>query len=234
MKIGILSDAHGNIAALEKCLNYLYKIDVDKIYFLGDGVGYYPNGIEVLNLLIKENIHCLLGNHEAMLIGILNCSQENEQVYQLEKVRKEITLELRDFLHKLKPHYEFIVDNKKVKLMHGGPSDFLTEYIYPDNDLEEFALMPYDFCFIGHTHIPFIKVKKGRTIINVGSCGMPRDHGILSSFAVLDTDLWEVGIFRIQFDTKILEEKFGKSIHPTVFELFKRQPSHFTGILVHE
>lgn len=234
MKIGLLSDAHGNINALEKCLNYLNKISVDKIYFLGDAVGYYPQGIEVLNRLVKENIHCLLGNHEAMLLGLLPCNEENEKVYQLENVRRGMSYDLNEFLQKLSPHYEFNVDGKSIKLMHAGPSNFLTEYIYPNSDLEEFARMPYDFYFMGHTHYPFIKVNKGRTVTNVGSCGMPRDYGTLSSFAVLDTDIWEVGIFRIYLDTKILVQQFRNCIHQSVFELYKRQPSHFTGMLVHE
>lgn len=234
MKIGLLSDAHGNINALEKCLSYLNKVSVDKIYFLGDAVGYYPMGIEVLNRLIKEDIHCLLGNHEAMLLGLLPCTEENEKVYRLGTVREGLTSELYEFLQKLSPHHEFNVDGKNIKLMHGGPSDFLTEYIYPNSDLREFEQMSYDFFFMGHTHYPFIRVNKESIITNIGSCGMPRDYGTLSSFAVLDTDIWNVSIYRIHLDTEILVQLFSNCTHQSVFELYKRQPNDFTGMLVHE
>ncbi len=36
MKIGVLSDAHGNPAALERCLRFLRRREVEAIWFLGD------------------------------------------------------------------------------------------------------------------------------------------------------------------------------------------------------
>jgi putative phosphoesterase len=232
MKIGFLSDVHGNIYALEKCLSYLQRIPVDRIYFLGDAVGYYPDCVDVLKRLIKDNIHCLLGNHEAMLLGNLAYKEVNEKVYQFERIRNEVPAEILDFIQKLSPHYEFNIDGRRIKLIHGGPSNFLTQYIYPENNLDEFANKPFDFYFMGHTHYPFIKEIKGTKVVNVGSCGMPRDYGIFSSFALLNTENWEVEIMRIQMDEDVLLEKFRYFIHESVFELYKRKPDFYIGKLV--
>ena len=232
MKIGLLSDAHGNLIALEKCLNYLNKISVDEIYFLGDAVGYYPQSIEVLNRLIKEKVHCLMGNHEAMLIGRLDYSIENDNVYQLDKIRKVISHDLIKFIKKLSPDFGFNVNGKSIKLMHAGPSDFLTEYIYPNTNLCDFNQIPYDFCFMGHTHYPFIKRNNNQTIVNIGSCGMPRDYGTMSSFAVLDTSNWEVSILRLEMDTLKIIELYSNLTHKSVFDLYERKPNQFTGILI--
>lgn len=234
MKIGLLSDAHGNFIALEKCLNYFNNVSVDVIYFLGDAVGYYPQSIEVLNRLIKDKVHCLMGNHEAMLLGQLSCSPENEKVYQLDKIRKVISSDLIDFIKNLSPDFEFIVEGKRIKLMHGGPTNFLTEYMYPNTQLEVFNNMPYNYFFMGHTHHPFIKVINNQTIVNIGSCGMPRDHGTLSSFAILDTLNWEINILRIDMDTKVIKELYWNSTHKSVFDLYERKPNYFTGILIKE
>jgi putative phosphoesterase len=234
MKIGLLSDVHGNLIALEKCLNYLNKISVDVIYFLGDAVGYYPQGIEVLNRLVNDKVHCLMGNHEAMLLGLLNCSIENEKIYQLEKIREVISSDLIDFIKNLSPDFEFNLNGKNIKLMHGGPANFLTEYIYPNNQLEEFNGMPYNYFFMGHTHYPFIKVFKNQTIVNIGSCGMPRDYGTLSSFAVFDTLNSEINILRIDMDTYKIKKLYCNSTHKSVFDLYERKPNHFTGILIKE
>jgi putative phosphoesterase len=234
MKVGFLSDAHGNLIALEKCLNYLFKIKVDKVFFLGDAIGYYPKGIEVLELLKRENIHCLLGNHEAMLLGNIYYGKDNDKVYQLDRIKRVISSELIDFIKNLSPHYDYKIENKSLKLMHGGPSNFLTEYIYPDTQFEAFSAMPHDLFFMGHTHYPFIKVIRNQTIVNVGSCGMPRDYGKLSSFAVLDTLNWGITILRIEMHTSKIKRLYCSSTHKSVFDLYDRKPINFTGNLIKE
>ena len=48
MKAGIISDAHGNLAALQLSLNFLLKCQqVDCIYYLGDAIGYFPDSAAV-------------------------------------------------------------------------------------------------------------------------------------------------------------------------------------------
>ncbi len=40
MKIGVLSDAHGNPDGLKMCIDFFIQKKVGKIYFLGDAIGY--------------------------------------------------------------------------------------------------------------------------------------------------------------------------------------------------
>ena len=43
MKIGVVSDAHGNPYGLKTCIDFLrVRAQVARIYFLGDAVGYLP------------------------------------------------------------------------------------------------------------------------------------------------------------------------------------------------
>jgi diadenosine tetraphosphatase ApaH/serine/threonine PP2A family protein phosphatase len=74
--------------------------------------------------------------------------------------------------------------------------------------------MKHSLCFVGHSHIPGIyayqkiqkdsnKVvisKEGKTIVNIGSVGQPRDGSPMLSFAVFDDDNWEVEIIRLEYD----------------------------------
>ena len=46
-KIAILSDIHGNFLALEAVVRELEKIKPQVTFFLGDAVGYFPDGKEV-------------------------------------------------------------------------------------------------------------------------------------------------------------------------------------------
>ena len=59
MKIGLISDIHGNLEALEVALEYLsVKEKVDKIIVLGDIVGYMANPNECVQLI--KDYDCIL------------------------------------------------------------------------------------------------------------------------------------------------------------------------------
>ena len=51
MKIGIISDIHGNYDALFSVLEKAKKESVDHLLILGDIVGYYYHPEKILNLL---------------------------------------------------------------------------------------------------------------------------------------------------------------------------------------
>ena len=66
MKIGLISDIHGNLEALEAVLKYLSTEEkVDKIIVLGDIVGYMTNPNECVQL---TNYDCIQGNHDCTVV----------------------------------------------------------------------------------------------------------------------------------------------------------------------
>ena len=91
MKIGILADIHGNLRALQSIISVFDHNEVEKIFCLGDMIGYYHNSIEILDLLVKLNVECILGNHEAYLLNYLECSPEKWKVCFLEQVKEKIS-----------------------------------------------------------------------------------------------------------------------------------------------
>ena len=60
----VLSDIHSNIEALSAVLADIEKRGIEKIYCLGDVVGYGPNPRECLDLIIERSEFCVLGNHD--------------------------------------------------------------------------------------------------------------------------------------------------------------------------
>ena len=64
MKIGLLSDAHGNPAGLGLCLDVLRAHGVERLFFLGDAVGYLPRWLPVLAMLREQGVTCIRGNHD--------------------------------------------------------------------------------------------------------------------------------------------------------------------------
>ena len=60
MKIAVVSDIHGNIYALMKTLEDIDEQNVDKIICLGDLVGYGPHPNEVVALIKRREIPCVV------------------------------------------------------------------------------------------------------------------------------------------------------------------------------
>lgn len=67
IKIGLITDVHANLEALQTVIKALKEQGVERIISLGDaiGLGYAP--CETVNLLIKNNITNILGNGEAYI-----------------------------------------------------------------------------------------------------------------------------------------------------------------------
>ena len=70
MKIGIISDIHGNVKALNAVLKELEKQNIDKIICLGDLIGGSPMSEEVVQKIIeiKDRIIIVRGNRERYII----------------------------------------------------------------------------------------------------------------------------------------------------------------------
>lgn len=222
MIIGIFSDIHGNLVALQQCLSLFKTMGVSRILFLGDSVGYYPDGDVVLSKLSSLSVECICGNHDAMLLGKLPIDKNRDEIYGLRQQQKSIKKENRDFLQSWPLQREIYVNNINILMVHASPWDPLQEYIYSDMDFSRFEKMPYDVIFLGHTHRPFIKKIGHTVIVNVGSCGLPRDQGDLLSCAIMDTNSGIIKIIREKLDMELVLNKY-VHIHPEILLCLKRK-----------
>lgn len=231
MRIGFVSDAHGNTLGLSACLSFLTKQKVDKIYFLGDAIGYFPDWSGVFSLLEEYSVECLQGNHDHMSV-VGEVDYKKNLVY---KITPKLIEENQANLSKIIacPSSKNIeLNNKKILLVHGSPWDALNGYIYPDSDLKRFESIEADVVFMGHTHRPFVKNIYEKYLVNVGSCGMPRDVGNLASCAIYDADNGACDVYRIPFDTDKLISSYKDHIHQSVINCLKRRTENFFGTLV--
>lgn len=220
MKIGIISDAHGNAYALSKCLDSLDRLDVEEIICLGDCVGYFPESNEVLTKLQSMSAYCLMGNHEAMLLGLLELDNTRDEVYRIREcnISKDQLRRITQWL----PFYEREIENRKLLFVHGSPWQPLDGYVYPNSDLKMFADLRFDAVFMGHTHVPLTS-KVGNTLVaNVGSCGLPRKGNTLS-FAVYDTKQGSYESIHISFDAEEILQRYGNNISKTLVEHIVRK-----------
>ena len=86
MKIAFISDIHGNYEALKSVLSKIDYEGVDKIFCLGDVVGYYSQVNECCEEIKRRNIPCVMGNHDWAFLEAL---QENRPMYK-EAQRKQL------------------------------------------------------------------------------------------------------------------------------------------------
>ena len=222
MKRAIISDIHSNLEAFEAVLKDIDGQNVDEIYCLGDLVGYGPNPIEVTDLAMKRVKVCLLGNHDqATLFDPEGFNAGAEQaIYwtreQLENSGDTKASKRWDFLGEL-PRQRREDD---FLFVHGSPRNPLNEYVFQEDVYDEkkmerlFAVVP-KYCFQGHTHVPgvFTEAREfllpndidrtytlgnGKTMINVGSVGQPRDRDPRACYVILEGNV--VTFRRVEYD----------------------------------
>jgi len=221
MRIGIISDAHGNARAFHRAIWLLKREGAQSFVFAGDAVGYLP-GIAVVRALMDMGtaVRCVRGNHDAMLLdGWLS---DADPVYQLSRSAAMLDAGARAFMESWPESLVLDTTAGRILVVHGSPSAPLTGYVYPDSDL---AVHEIDATFVcmGHTHRPFVRKHQGRVFVNVGSCGLPRDVGILGSAALLDTVTGVVDLIRfdIREDLELAISELGP-VHPDVRALLTR------------
>jgi predicted phosphodiesterase len=227
MRLALLSDAHGNSVGLAACLRRIAEMEVDAIYFLGDAVGYLSAPAAVLELLEAAGASCLKGNHEAMLLGELPLEPERDRYYRLTAQRDELDAAAIARLAAWPEHRELEVDGARILLAHGSPAPSIVERIHEDTPWAPGPDFPYEAAFIGHTHRAFIRREGGVWLVNVGSCGLPRDRGDLAAFAIYDGQTGEPRIHRVRFDVERALRLHGREIAAKVRQAFHRKgPFH--------
>lgn len=204
MRLGLISDIHGNSYALSVVLNELSHKKVDKIFCTGDVIGYYPYFNQVIEALRFNDVITILGNHETYFLRKIPISDARWKSYRLDFVEQEITPQNFEWLKSLENEIKLELDGTRFLFCHGSPWS-VEEYIYPDNqNLKLFAELDADIIVMGHTHIAWHHVILGKTLINPGSCGQPRDYQPTSSYAIFDSMDKSLEFFRAEYDLQRL------------------------------
>lgn len=189
MRIGIVSDIHCNAPGLLRAIE-LMSDEVDEIICAGDTVYEFRFSDEVVEILRKNEIRTVLGNHEAVVLG-----PQGERARSNPAVNQDNVSWLAQQPYRIDTR----VNGKRLLMVHGSPFEPWNEYIFPHTpsfkklaDLESET----DYVVLGHTHQAMAE-RSGRVlVINPGSTGEARDPriGFQLSYAILDTQSDEVRI----------------------------------------
>ncbi|MEW6115766.1 MAG: metallophosphoesterase family protein [Nitrospirota bacterium] len=202
MKIGIISDIHGNYEALKAVLTELDRLGISEIYCLGDVVGYYSQVNECCDELRSRRVVCVMGNHDWYMAAGSCCPRSKSVNECLAYQREVITAGNVHWLSNFPVHIR--IDN--MHLLHGGWSDPIDEYVRPTE--EYFSRLSGDIFVSGHTHVQTLCTYNEKTYCNPGSVGQPRDSDPRAAFAVYDG---EFSLHRVDYDVQKVFELMQKA-----------------------
>ena len=178
MRLAVISDIHGNIAALEAVLDDIAGRGIAHIVNLGDSLSGPFDAVATANRLLELDLLTVSGNHDRMLY---------------DRPRSEMGLWEDWIVDDLKPHHfdwirslPLVARMGDVFLCHASPNNDDENWLdhrghgnrLIARDLNEVELravgLDFPVILCGHTHTPrTVRLSDGRLIVNPGSVGCP-------------------------------------------------------------
>jgi putative phosphoesterase len=215
-RVAVITDIHGNLAALDASLKAIEAIGVDGVYCGGDLVGYGPDPNQVCRLIEDRAIPTLYGNYDyAIGRGLSDCGCAYVTAHDRELGARSVAWTLahtdarsREFMRGLPFDLRFELGSQRVRLVHGSPRK-VNEYLFEDKPARLYerlaGIAECDVLVFGHTHKPWIHEYGGVLFVNCGSVGKPKDGDPRAGFAVLEVGadgLVRASIERVPYDAE--------------------------------
>lgn len=232
----LISDIHGNADALEAVMKDIEGHEVDDVLFLGDVVGYGPEPEECIDIVEKSCRVRLSGNHDLAMLtvpigfnpaaaGAIACQRERMEpgIYSMPWKKHR----WRFLGNLILSHFE-----DETLCVHASPRDPIHEYVLPSDPLYNSDKVAAIFervervCFVGHSHIPGVLIPEpawikpeetdyeyrlgdGKTLVNIGSVGQPRDRDARASYVLWDDD--RIVFRRVEYDVQSTMDKIRRN-----------------------
>jgi len=238
MRYAIISDLHSNRQALAAVLDDIKDMGVDEIVCLGDVIGYGPSPAEVFDLARDNVQHFIMGNHDAVVAGMMSPENFNDNAkFLIEWTCSALEKSgAADFFNTV----PLVLKGDDLRFSHGefeNPGRF--GYIIDDDEaLTSFNCCSESLLLTGHSHIPGIFVignsgiphwlppqnfgleEEKRYIVNAGSVGQPRDDDTRASYCVYDVIKKDIFFRKVTFDLNAFRDDLAKNSLPqTVYFL---------------
>ena len=200
MRLGVISDVHANLVALEKVLEAMP--DVDRLVCAGDVVGYNPWPAECVDRVRETCEATVRGNHDRNVDTPERYRANHMAHAGLELANERLDGDRREWVLGL-PRTVDLADGR-ILMVHDHP-EHVDAYVRPYQFPEVRPYLDdYDACIMGHTHVQHEATVDGRLILNPGSVGQPRDGDPRAAFAVVDTgaEPMTADLNRIEYDVE--------------------------------
>lgn len=209
MRVGLISDVHANVLALEAVIEQLKMRGAEKVLCLGDLIGYGPSPNETIDLVRREGIVCTLGAADERLafpFARRKAVRHGVADETIEWTRGVIEDGHLTFLRSLPVQRRLETPIGWLRFFHGSFDD-PSERVNLDRDPFTLRrLLEVHRCKVlaaGSTHVPFYREIEGAGwVVNPGSVGLSLNGEPGADYALLtiDADGVKVEMDKVEYD----------------------------------
>jgi predicted phosphodiesterase len=192
--MGLISDVHGRLDALEAVLEELERRGVKRTYVAGDLLTGGPEPLKVWRRLTEIKAQCVRGISDSALCSVdasklvpMN-DQERQKLEAFLWTRRSVGELVLESLRRLPLTLRVpLIDGSEVVIVHGSPNDPFQEISQDMDDDEVLSLVsddPADVVVCGGSHVPFQRALDGVHVVNVGSVGAAPE-GRVAHYSIL-------------------------------------------------
>ncbi len=229
MRVAVIADIHGNQVAFEAVLADLARQEaVDEVVIAGDLCLNGPRPGEILAMIQERNYPVIMGNVDEQVVNPETVKGEKKRSV-IEWTQRKLGKEGIAYLAALPmQHLVNNPDGTDLLVVHANPLDkevaiFPTT---PEGKLEHLlgglshAIGAMAF---GHLHIAYTRRWRHLLLVDVGSCGLPRDKDPRASYAIIEwkDGVWQAEHRRIEYDIKEVVKQLKQSNIPNVEKRIK-------------
>jgi putative phosphoesterase len=227
MKIAVLADIHGNLAAMHAVIDDIEAWAPDMVVVAGDIVNRGPQSGACLDLALRlraeRGWRLIRGNHERYVLGYDQNRRRPDfpssgPSYELSRMtrwsHRQVAAKL-DIIEGLPERLQINLGGETLAVYHASLRHDRDGISAESSDEELRAQIDGAaaiFC-VGHTHVPLARRLDGTLVVNVGSVGLPFDGDTRAAYARLTRrrDGWRAQIARVPYDVAATARVFVES-----------------------
>lgn len=195
-KIGIITDIHNNVVALEAMLDVFEKEKCQKIVCCGDilSIGPFPQET-VDKIMSMHDITIVRGNHDRYLIEGIPSSEnmDSDEIAHHDWEKQMLNEKAKGFISTLPLQIDFEIESVRISLLHYA-MDKENRYLSIIRDLDTvgcthmFQNIDSDVILFGHDHHQNCFQDGNKMYINPGSVGCPSRRLNIAKGGILTID----------------------------------------------
>ena len=179
MRVGLISDIHGNLFALDAVLEELERDELDSLVCLGD-VAVGPQGAECLARIRSLGCPVVQGNWDDWFVNGMPAPKDAMEERLIEigaSWADALSEDDCDFIRTFAPSLHLdLGDCEPALCFHGSPRSNQDQIVATTLDEELTAMLggrSAPLLLGGHTHLQLVRRHERSLVVNPGSVGMP-------------------------------------------------------------